>query len=456
MKNTFLRLTISCGAFFVVAHMVYCASDGVYPLTENSWSNPEFKKRFLGSYGFDMEINPKITSEEAELLGVVAEFMNTDTGEAIRQLEAAITLETSAAIIYTIGSLYLQEGELDKAIEHYRTSIERFPNFFRAYQNIGYALVQKGDYAGAKPMLIEAIEIGGGNGTLYGLLGYCFLNTGDASFALDSYRQALLFQPDSKDWLLGKLNSLLDTGMTQEAIGMLSDMIEKDPSNANFWMMQANAFMGESDYEKAIANLELLDRMGGNSSRSLALLGDLLLNENLPHLAVERYKKAAGFSELGADKVIRMAEGLGARGAYTEAVALVDELTSSRTNFTLNEQLMILNLKAEASIAMGRADEAASILEDIVTQDPLNGKALLSLGDYYRSQNDLENAMIQYERASKVKGFESKGLVALARVEVTLKDYANAVSRLKRANALDPKDYLEDYIRRLEAVLRSS
>ena len=456
MKHTFIRLTIACGAFLVAAHMVYCASDGVYPLTENSWSNPEFKKRFLGSYGFDMEINPKITSEEAELLGVVAEFMNTDTGEAIRQLEAAITLDTSAAIIYTIGSLYLQEGELDKAIEHYRTSIERFPNFFRAYQNIGYALVQKGDYAGAKPMLIEAIEIGGGNGTLYGLLGYCFLNTGDASFALDSYRQALLFQPNSKDWLLGKLNSLLDTGMTQEAIGMLSDMIEKDPSNANFWMMQANAFMGESDYEKAIANLELLDRMGGNSSRSLALLGDLLLNENLPHLAVERYKKAAGFSELGADKVIRMAEGLGARGAYTEAVALVDELTSSRTNFTLNEQLMILNLKAEASIAMGRADEAASILEDIVTQDPLNGKALLSLGDYYRSQNDLENAMIQYERASKVKGFESKGLVALARVEVTLKDYANAVSRLKRANALDPKDYLEDYIRRLEAVLRSS
>ena len=114
---------------------------------------------------------------------MVAEFMNTDTGEAIRQLEAAITPETSAAIIYTIGSLYLQEGNWDKAIERYRTSIERFPNFFRAYQNIGYALVQR-RLRRLKPMLVEAIEIGGGNGTLYGLLGYCFLNTGDASFAL--------------------------------------------------------------------------------------------------------------------------------------------------------------------------------------------------------------------------------------------------------------------------------
>ena len=148
MKHTFLRLSIAFGGLFGPAYLANSASDGVYPLTENSWSNPEFKKRFLGSYGFDMEINPKITSEEAELLGVVAEFMNTDTGEAIRQLEAAITPETSAAIIYTIGSLYLQEGELDKAIERYRTSIERFPNFFRAYQNIGCALVQKGDYVG--------------------------------------------------------------------------------------------------------------------------------------------------------------------------------------------------------------------------------------------------------------------------------------------------------------------
>ena len=456
MKNTVLRLSIAFGALWVATPTVHSASDGVYPLTENSWGNPEFRKRFLGSYGFDMEINPKITSEEAELLETVAEFMNTDPSESIRLLEEALTPETSAAIIYTIGSLYLQEGELDKAIERYRRAIERFPNFFRAYQNIGYALVQKGDYVEAKPMLVEAIEIGGGNGTLYGLLGYCYLNTGDASFALDSYRQALLFQPESNDWLLGKLNSLLDTGLVQEAIGMLNDMIEKNPANANFWMMQANAYMGEGEYGKAIANLELLDRMGEDSSRSLALLGDLLLNEDLPQLAVERYRKAAGFSDLEASKLIRMAEGLGARSAYSEAIELVDEIESGGATISPEEELMILNLKAEASIALGRVDEAARILESIVAQDPLNGKALISLGDYYRSKEDLENAMIQYERASKVKGFESKGLVALARVEVTLRDYASAVSRLKRANALDPKEYLEDYIRRLEAVLRSS
>jgi len=456
MNKTLVRISAAFALLALPIFSASAASDGVYPLTENSWDNPEFKKRFLGSYGFDMEINPKITSEEAELLGVVAEYMNSNPKEAIRLLEEAITPDTSAAIIYTIGSLYLQEGDLERAIYQYEVSIERFPNFFRAYQNLGFALVQKGDFEGAKPMLVEAIEIGGGNGTLYGLLGYCFLNTGNASNALDSYRQALLFQPESNDWLLGKLNSLLDTGMTQEAIGMLSDMIEKDPENTNFWMMQANAFMGAGEFNKAIANLELLDRMDGNSARSLALLGDLLLNEDLPHLAVERYKKATAFSTLGTGKLIRMAEGLAARGAYVESVALVDEVVARYgSEVTPDENLMILNLKAETSIAMGEAEKAAEILQEIVTMDPLNGKALISLGDYYRNDGDLENAVIQYERAAKVSGFESKGLIALARVQVNLRDYASAVSNLKRANALDPKEYLEEYIRRLEGVLRS-
>ena len=149
-----------------------------------------------------------------------------------------------------------------------------------------------------------------------------------------------------------------------------------------------------------------------------------------------------------------MAEGLGARGATAKRRA------RQRAQLGQGDHLAKRSIDdfepAQASIAMGRADGAASILEDIVAQDPLNGKALLSLGDYYRSKEvDLENAMIQYERASKVKGFESKAY-RLARVEVTLKDYANADPAIETANALDLKDYLEDYIRRLEAVLRSS
>ena len=38
----------------------------VFPLSQNSWSNPDFVKRFLGSYGVLTEKEPQITSDESE------------------------------------------------------------------------------------------------------------------------------------------------------------------------------------------------------------------------------------------------------------------------------------------------------------------------------------------------------------------------------------------------------
>lgn len=456
MKITRTVFCLAAIAISISPGSLHAASDGVYPLTENSWSNPDFKKRFLGSYGVNTEINPKVTSEEAEVLKGVADLMESDPNQAIEMLKAALTPETSAAFEYTIGSLYLQSGDRESAMEMYRLAIEKFPGFFRAYQNLGFALVQDGEYEEAKPMLIEAIEIGGGNGTLFGLLGYCFLNTGDTSLSLDAYRQALLFQPKSSDWLLGKLNSLLDLQMNDEAIGMLSDLIEKNPSEANFWMMQANAYMGSRDFEKALANLELVSRMGSASPASLALLGDIFLNEGLADLAVDRYAEAGKTGDLPLSKMLSAAEGLAQRGSVKQSLDLVAEIEAAYSStISPKDELALLNLKASGAVAQGENDTASEILEQIVSKDPLNGKALLLLGDLYKNLGETEKAMIQYERASKVKGFEPKALIALARLEVGLKQYKSAIENLRRANALEPKDYLEDYIDRLEAAVKS-
>jgi len=451
-----LRSTISTLLLVGLCVPGQSAPDGVYPLTENSWDNPKFVERFVGSYAFDMEINPKITSEESELLKSVADIMNADPAQAARLLDASITPETSAALDYTVGSLYLQLGRTQEAIRKYEISIEKFPNFFRAYQNIGFALVQEAEYERARDMLIKAIEIGGGNGTLYGLLGYCFLNLGEPSLSLDAYRQALLFQPSSNDWMLGKLNSLLDMRLNDEAIGLLSDLINRDPSSENFWKMQANAYMGDQQYRKALENLELVSRMGKANSASLALLGDILLNEGLADEALKRYQAAATLGSLPVSKLLAAAQNLAARGSVLQSTKLAESISERYSGkLTPDQELDLLNVRASSAIARGEMEAAAEILTEIVSKDPLNGQALMSLGDYYVGVSDLENAMIQYERATKADGFESRGLIALARAQVSLRKYKEAVSNLKRANALERRDYLIDYIDRLETALRA-
>ena len=44
-----------------------------YPLSENSWDNPDFVDRFMGSYGVDTAISPSLSREEADVFRRVAD-----------------------------------------------------------------------------------------------------------------------------------------------------------------------------------------------------------------------------------------------------------------------------------------------------------------------------------------------------------------------------------------------
>lgn len=446
-----------------VVPAILSAFGPVYPLTENSFSNPEFVERFRGSYGFDLERNPKITTEESELFQSIAPLMQSSPQAAIQQLQtyydAAMAdpeKDPSPVVLYTIGSLYLQGGDNAKADRYYTDAIKGFPNFFRAYQNLGLSEVQQGKYEAALGNLTKALEIGGGSGTLYGLMGYCYLNLENTSAALDSYRLAMLFQPKSRDWRLGKLSCLMRIGETKEAITLLDTLIAENPSEADFWMQQANAFMGQEAYLDAAANLELVTRLGKATPQSLVLLGDLYVNEGLFALGVDTYTKALASQKLGADRLLRIVENLSFRGAPDQASRFLERLQSEYADVLSESQsLLALNLQARLALAQGRQEEAVAILQKVVSRDPLNGKALLTLGDYYRDQGDLEKAEFQYDSASKVKATEVDALVALGRLKVSQREYRSAIEYLRRAQSLEPKPYVAEYIDRLEAALRS-
>ena len=440
------------------------ALEAPYPLTENTFSNPDFVKRFVGSYAFDLTINPQITSDEATLFQSIAPQMERNPRAAIAQIESYIATtrtageEYSAAIDYTLGSLKLQQGDINAAINHYREAIRRFPSFYRAYQNLGLAYIQQQNFAEALPFLLKALEIGGGNGGLYGLIGYSYLSTDRPEAALDAYRNALLYQPGSKDWRLGKLNALIATGDSAAAARFLDELLKEMPDNTDLWMQQANSFLKLERYDDAMANLELLRRGAQASPESLSLLGDLYLNENLPAIAVEAYAEALEADKLSVDRQIRMVEGLINRGALAQADALIQTVKAGLANASLSpsRQTTLLTLEARAALGLDQRDRAFGLLQEVVALDPLNGEAQLTLGDFYREQDDYARAVFAYEAAEKVDAYRLRALTALARLEVGQRKYAAALVFLKRAQAIEEREYIAAYIRQLEAALASA
>ncbi len=84
-------------------------------------------------------------------------------------------------------------GRLDPAIQLYREYLEREPDYYQAHFNLGYALMQQGQYVKAIPEFRKTLKLWSGYGESYLHLANCYRAIGENELSLQSeklYRQA--------------------------------------------------------------------------------------------------------------------------------------------------------------------------------------------------------------------------------------------------------------------------
>ena len=431
----------------LIAHTLLAQS---YPLSENTWSNPEFVDRFMGSYGVDTAKSPSISSEEAEIFRQVAKSgYKGDT--AIKILSNAINTESSGAMDFALANFLLQNGDIGLAIDSFAIAIDKFPNFGRAYKNIGLAYIQQNNYEKALPNLTKSLEILGGDGGLFGLIGYCHLNNENYGPALDAYKLALVFEPESRDWRLGQLKALQNLRKYNEVENIIYSYIDEKPTEPEFWLQQANAFIAQKDYLQAAANFEVVKMLGGADREMYLLLGDIYVNLDAPTLALDPYNRALSTGEVKPEDALSLAKVMSRRLPADQLKEFLTKITLTYKN-TLNQEnsLTLLTLKAANALSMDDKDGAMTMLSEVVAKDPLNGSALLTLGSYYLQENELVKALDYYNRASKVEAVQVDALLGATRVLVKEGKYLQAINRLKEAQAIKEQYFVAEYITTLE------
>lgn len=172
------------------------------------WDDPTFQRQFTASYGFNAEIEPRVTVVEREQMEKIRPHLSGDIDLAIKQLEKVTKPESSAVFDFTLGNVYFQQGQEKVAADHYEKAIAKFPSFRRAYKNLGLIRVRQGRLEEAITALSRVIELGGADGTTLGLLGFSYSSTGQFTSAESAYREAVLLQPDLLDWRLGLTHSV--------------------------------------------------------------------------------------------------------------------------------------------------------------------------------------------------------------------------------------------------------
>ena len=421
------------------------------------WSDPVFLKRFMGSYGVRSEIEPSISPEEKQVFDGLASQIQSNPAGAVQTLTAATTASSSAALDFTLGNLHFQQKDFAAAAPRYRAAIQKFPDFMRAHKNLGMAEFRNDRIEDAIRSLAKALELGGEDGGVYGVLGHGYLKTERYASAESAYRKALLFDPDYLPWKEGLANSLLAQGRYAAAVGLFDELLKKDHDKTIYWLGQADAHLGLDHPMDAAANYEMVRRMGEGSMNSLLNLGDIYLNNGLPERAVVVYLEALNLGdEACVDCLFDRCNAVVSRADSDAAARLFKAIRESRPDgLSKDQELKLLRLESRVMITKGDSKKAVVILNQILERDPLDGESILILGDYNADQGDKDLAALLFERAGRIEGFEAKSYVRRAELLVQRNKFNGAIQLLRNAQALDPQPNVANYLERLQRLVKS-
>ena len=354
--------------------------------------------------------------------------------------------------------MYYQMSRLSQSAETYEKALEKFPSFLRARKNLGFVYLSLGRIEEASASLSRAISLGENDGVTYVALGYCLFSQERYLSAENAYRMGILLFPESKDARNGLVNCLLSTGRHPEALALLNELLEKEPENVYCHQARAYALQSMDRPKDAAVAMETLKRMGKLSPAGYLALGDIYHNLGLFGISLNTYEEAiARQDKLSLSRYIRVARILIGRGSYEDGFAYLEKIDRSfAKNYGDEDRKEILLLQAEVLKSTGKKEDSVKLLRQIVETNPLQGKALVMLGQAaWENQNHVE-ASLFFERAAKTKEWEVPALIEHARMLVSTRDYDQAIRYLQEVQVLDPQPRIDRYLKSIQNLLISS
>lgn len=424
------------------------------------WQNPIFQKHLLGSFGINSNIEPDFRDEnESADYEQIVKVMQTQPAAAMQALQKLAGIKgASARIDFALGNLLFQADRREEAESWFKRAIEKFPNYRQALNNLAILYVQSGKPKEAVLNFTEAIRLGASDGTTYGLLGVAYLGLENFLAAEGAFRNAMILRPEVKDWEMGLVQALYRQEKWPEIVSILNRLIENAPGDSQLWELQAGAYLGQKNTLAAAANYEIMDQLGKLTADQLGTLGDIYINDGMLDVGADAYVRAferAGVAG-GIERPLRAAEILIGREGYEAARKLVQRVTKAAAEGLSDaDKRKLLKVEAKIDMAEGREDAAAQALTQIVELDPLDGDALVLLGQYFQRKSENEKAIARYEQAAAVPAFEQVAKVRHAQLLVSIGKYDLAIPLLKRAQELKATESVGRFLEDLERFLKS-
>ena len=441
-------------------------------ISPKHFQSESFKQAFVGSYAFLPKVEPKVGPEENAILAELTPYFDKGQFKAAEAKLAGYLRQArrpgangekargvSPALILVLGNLYMQNGRTSEAERSYRLAIKSFPSFRRAHKNLGRLLADQERYKEALPHLQKAIELGAADSLGYGLLGFIYLNDDDPVSAEIAYRQALLMDPEEKDWKFGLVQALMVQEKWATAAALLETLIRQDSRNQTLWRQQATVYLSMDRRLDAAKNYEILRRMGALSGKELNLLGNLYLDQEEPFLALGAYLEALNQSEVtDVNQSLEAARIMVDFGAAAKAEQLLAAL--GERELSKEQRIDLLLVRSRTAREAGKEEQVEQHLQEILERNPGNGEALIEYGQLLErraseAEGEAERDLLFSDAAAKFRSALSIPEVAYdanlkyGQMQVRRNNFVKGLPYLEKAETLKPSENLKLYVRRV-------
>jgi len=425
---------------------------------KDSSQPPDFQiKDYINkSYNFLLNREPEMTAPEYALYEQVLPMIFDEPEVATLLLESMLADDDpeSPAFAYVLANVYFSNDQHDLAEKHYKSAIDEYPDFLRAWTNLGFLYYSLERFGEAIPCLIKAISLGEQDPQVKGLLGYSLIEINNPLAAEAAFLQAFSTDPENSDWIEALLNLYLDTAQLERAESLIRQLIKLDPREKANWAVYYTMLLSADRKVEAIIVLETLKEFGLADLEENLLLGDLYAQHGLFPEALATYGLVVQSDALtGTDRLLQYAQVLIETGSYTQAEHLLT--AASRTG--LAEKRVDL-LMTQVRLLMARDDwsEATALLDEILILDPLCGEALLAMGRIHTKQEQFPKAEFLFNQAAKVSASAFQANVELANLALREHHYQKGIDYLRAALKIEQRSEIEAYILRLESLISSS
>lgn len=337
--------------------------------------------------------------------------------------------QVSASLMYLLGHVYMQLEQYEAAETAFKSALGPLPDYTRVHESLGLLYLLNERFAEARTHLSRAASLGLNTPNLYGALGYLNQQSNNFWGAIAAYQQAMVMDPDNRQWQQGLLFALAQTYQFQSGLTLVDQMLQAEPDDRALWMYRSQMSLQAGEREQALSSLETAIRLGETSLANLQVGATLHLEMGSIGRAVELL--AAGLEEGMRYRFIDQAlHWLIRRGEWEQTEGL---LAGVAANLSLDdtERSQFLTRQASVSLNNNAQQAARTALQQAVELDPANAEALMQLADIHRENRNYNQAELLYQRASADSMFRENAFVLMAQLAIDQDNPERALQLLR-------------------------